>query len=152
MKTLSTVLATLILVMAPLMVSADDATVKDLVDKAAQLWKEKGRDYTLKVINASAGPLRKGSLYVFAVDFKGKFIAHPVQKDLRGHDQWEMQDANGKFVTQEFIKVAKSPEGFGWVEYDWIRVNESKPTKKRSYIKRIPNEDVLVGAGYYVIE
>jgi cytochrome c len=150
MKNISAVLAVLILVMAPLMVSADDATVVGLVDKAAGIWKEKGKDYCLKVINASAGPLRKGSLYVFASDFKGNIVGHPAQQDLRGQDQWELQDAKGKFLTQEFLKVAQSKEGFGWVEYDWIRVNETTPTKKRTYIKRVPGEDIFLGSGYYV--
>jgi cytochrome c len=150
MKKLSLVFAVLVLVMAPLMASADEATVLDLVDKAAALWKDKGKDYTLKVLNASAGPLRKGSLYVFACDFKGRILAHPAQQDLRGQDQWELQDAKGRFLTQEFLKVAQSPEGFGWVEYDWMRVNETTPTKKRAYIKRIPGQDVFLGSGYYV--
>jgi cytochrome c len=148
-KTLSTVLTILVLVTAPLLVSADDATVQELVNKGVAMWKEKGRDYAIKVMNASAGPLRKGSLYVFACDFKGKILAHPAQKDLRDLDQWELQDAKGVFLTQEFLKAAQSPEGFGWVEYHWMRVNESTPTPKRAFIKRIPGEDVFLGCGYY---
>jgi signal transduction histidine kinase len=150
MKILSMVLAIVILVMAPLAASADDAMVVDLVNKAVAIWKDKGKDYAVKVINASAGPLRKGSLYVIACDFSGQFLAHPAQQDLRGQDEWELQDAKGKFVTQEFIKVAQSKEGSGWYEYDWVRVNETKPTKKRTYIKRVPGEDVLVASGYYI--
>ena len=149
MKTLASVLAVVFLMVAPLSASADDATVEELVNKGVALWKEKGKDYTLKVVNASAGPLRKGSLYVFACDFKGKILAHPAQKDLVGVDQWELQDAKGRFLTQEFIKAAKSPEGFGWVDYDWMRVNESTPTPKRAFIKRVPGEDIFLGCGYY---
>ena len=150
MKILSALLAIAILIMVPLAASADDAAVVELVGKAAKIWQDKGRDYALKVINASAGPLRKGSLYVFSADLNGHILAHPAQKDLRGQDQWELQDAKGKFLTQEFIKIAKSKEGMGWYEYDWIRVNETKPTKKRAYIKRIPGEDAYIGSGYYV--
>jgi signal transduction histidine kinase len=150
MKTISMVLAIAILVTVPLVASADDAMVVDLVNKAATLWKDKGKDYACKVINASAGPLRKGSLYVIACDFSGQFLAHPAQQDLRGQDEWELQDAKGKFITQEFIKVAKSKEGQGWYEYDWVRVNETKPTKKRTFIRRIPGEDALVASGYYM--
>ena len=149
MKTVHMVLAMIFVLMAPLIASADDATVTDLVDKAIDLWKEKGRDYALKVINASAGPLKKGSMYTFAVDFRGVVLAHPVQKAFRGQDLWELQDVNGKFLTQEFIKAAKSQEGLGWVEYDWIRVQETEPTRKRTFVKRIPGEDVLVASGYY---
>lgn len=149
MKSLAMVLAVLIL-MAPVVASADDATVLELVNGGVALWQEKGKDYALKVMNASAGPLRKGSLYVFACDFKGKILAHPAQKDLVGQDQWELQDAKGRFLTQEFIKAAQSPEGFGWVEYDWLRVNENTPTKKRAFVKRVPGEEVFLGCGYYL--
>lgn len=138
------------MVLVPLMASANDATVSDLVDKAVALWKDKGKDYAIKTLNASAGPFRKGALYVFACDFKGQMVAHPVQEALRGQDAWEMQDAKGRFVTQELLKTAQSKEGMGWVEYDWLRVNETEPTKKRTYVRRIPGEDIFVACGYYV--
>jgi cytochrome c len=144
------VLLIVLFALLPCMAADNDATVVELVDKAVALWADKGKDHAIKVMNASAGPLRKGSLYVFASDFRGQTLAHPVQEALRGQDAWELQDAKGKFFVQDFVKVAKSKEGMGWVEYDWIRVNETEPTKKRAYLKRIPAEDIFVGCGYYV--
>jgi len=132
----------------PAYAAQEDETVIQLVNLATDTFKAKGKDQALKLIGASAGPLRKGSIYVFALDFKGRFVAHPVQEDLRGQDAWEVQDAKGKFITQDFIKIAKE-QGQGWSEYWWLRVNESAPTLKRTYIKRVPGEDLLVGAGYY---
>jgi signal transduction histidine kinase len=129
----------------------EDQIVVGLVDKAMEIYKTQGKEQALKVCGSSAGPLRKGALYVFALNFKGQFVAHPVQEDLRGRDAWEMQDAKGKFVTQDFIKMAKE-QGQGWVDYWWIRVNEQTPTLKKTYVKRIPGEDMLFGCGYYVIK
>jgi hypothetical protein len=77
------------------------------LNKAVDMFKAQGKDYTLKVFNASAGPLRKGAIYAFAVDFKGRMLSHQVQEDLRGQDTWELQDARGKFIVQDFIKIAK---------------------------------------------
>jgi signal transduction histidine kinase len=127
----------------------EDQMVVGMVNKALEIFKAQGKDQALKVVNASSGPLRKGALYCFAMDFKGRMIAHPVQEDLRSQDAWELQDAKGKFITQDFIKVAKE-QGQGWSEYWWMRVNETAPTLKKTYIKRVPGEDILVGAGYYV--
>jgi cytochrome c len=135
----------------PAYAAQEDETVIQLVNQAVDAFKTKGKDQALKLIAASSGPLRKGSVYVFALDFKGKFVAHPVQEDLRGQDAWELQDAKGKFITQDFIKIAKDP-GQGWTEYWWLRVNETSPTLKRTYIRRVPGEDLLVGAGYYVVK
>ncbi len=77
----------------PSYASTDQELAVELVDKAIDTFQTKGKDYALKLVGASAGPLRKGSIYVYAVNFKGQFVAHPVQDDLRGHDGWELQDA-----------------------------------------------------------
>jgi signal transduction histidine kinase len=129
--------------------AGDNETVVDLVDKAVEMFPPKGKEYTMKLLNASAGPLRKGAVYVFAVDFKGRMLTHPVQQELRGQDSWEMKDAKGKLFVQDFVKIAQE-QGQGWSEYWWLRVNEPAPTLKKTYIKRVPGEDILVGAGYYV--
>jgi len=97
----------------PVWADGEDQLVVDLVDKTLDFFKTQGKDYTLKLCNASAGPLRKGAIYVFVLDFKGTFVAHPVQEDLRRRDAWELQDAKGKFVVQDFIKIAKE-SGQGW--------------------------------------
>ena len=150
MKTLSSVLAILVVIATPLMVSAQDATVEDLVNQAVAMWNKKGKDCTIKAIKTPVGPLRKGGIYMFAGDLSGKMLAHPTQPDLCKFDQWELQDASGKFIVQEFIRAAKSAEGFGYVEYDWIQVNQAEPTKKRTFIKRVPGKDIFVAAGYYL--
>ncbi len=58
-------------------------------------------------------------------------LSHPTQEDLRGKDTWELQDAKGKFIIQDFIKIARD-QGQGWYEYSWIRVGETTPTMKRT--------------------
>jgi cytochrome c len=148
----SLTLAILIIVMLPVVAAAqanDKDIVVELVDKTVAMFAQKGKVDTIKALNSPAGPLRKGALYAFAVTFKGQMLSHPVQDDIRGKDTWELQDAKGKFIIQEFVKIAKD-QGHGWSDYLWIRVGETEPTMKRTYIKRVPSEDILVGAGYYV--
>jgi signal transduction histidine kinase len=147
MKPLAAALAALVLFVVPLPGGADDAAVMQVVDKTVALWQEKGRDDTLQILNNPAGPLRSGPFYAFVCDFTGQMLAHPVQESLRNLDTWEMQDTSGRFIVQEFIKAARSEEGFGFVEYDWLRVNSSEPVRKRTFVKRIPGEDILVGCG-----
>jgi cytochrome c len=128
---------------------AENETVVELVDKAIEFFPAKGKDYTLKLINASSGPLKKGSLYVYALDFKGQMLGHPVQPELRGQNQWDLKDAKGKPFIQELVKLAQE-QGQGWYEYWWVRVNDSTPTLKKTYIKKVPGEEILVAAGYYI--
>ncbi len=125
------------------------ATVVSMVERAAASFGEKGKDYTLRLLNASGGTFRKGSLYVFAVDFEGTGLAHAANKKFRGKNVIDLRDANGGFVIQELIKIVKEKDA-GWLEYWWKRTGESKPTLKKTYVKRVPGEDIFVGCGYYV--
>ena len=128
---------------------ADEAAiVQDLVNKAAATFAAKGKDYALKLINAR-GPFAKGALYVFAVNMDNVLVAHPYNKKIVGKHLGNMKDARGKLFVQAFNKVARDP-GEGWVEYHWRRHGEKDGTLKRSYIKRIPGEDIFLGAGYYI--
>ena len=133
----------------PAYAGSDSDTVVDLVNKAVEMFQAKGKDDALAYVNSTMGPLRKGALYVFATDFKGQMLGHPVSEDLRGHDAWELQDAKGKLIVQEFVKISKE-QGQGWTEYWWLRATETSPTLKKTYIKKVPNADILVGAGYYI--
>jgi cytochrome c len=130
---------------------ADDreAEIQQLVDRAVAFYQEKGRDYALKVLNASHGPFIKGPIYTFTAQFDGRLIAHPVNKELLKINQYDLQDAKGKYFFREMVDVAKNP-GSGWTEYWWLRHGEREPVMKRSYIKRVPSEEVFIGAGYYV--
>jgi signal transduction histidine kinase len=142
------VLLTMSLVL-PAYADSDNETVVDLVNQAVEMFQAKGKDAAVTYANSTMGPLRKGALYAFAIDFKGQMLGHPVSGKLRGHDTLELQDAKGKFIVQEFMKIAKE-QGQGWSEYWWLRATEAAPTLKKAYIKRVPNEDILVAAGYYV--
>jgi cytochrome c len=143
------ILLLIVSVVCPAYADSDSEKVMDMANKATEIFQTKGKDVAITYVNATMGPLRRGALYCFAADFKGQMLAHPVQEDLRGNDTWELQDARGKFIVQEFIKVAKE-QGQGWVEYWWLRPTETTPTLKKTYIKKVPNAEILVGAGYYV--
>ncbi len=93
------------------------------------------------------GPFVKGDIYAFVFDLEGNCIAHGENSGMIGQNLLEVKDSNGLFLVQELIKVAKSKEGKGWVEYVW------KNAKKRSYVQRYVNPKTkipyLVSAGYY---
>jgi cytochrome c len=136
----------------PLLVSAGEdeigKTATELVDLAVAKFQEKGKDYTIKLLNTFHGPLRKGELYVFSFDFDGTNLSHPIREDIRGKSWWDMKDANGKLFVQDFVRIAKN-DGQGWTEYMWQKPGDEKPTLKRSFIKRIPGENILIGVGYH---
>ncbi len=74
-----------------------------------------------------------------------------------GKNVLEWKDSNGKFVVKEFIEVAKT-KGEGWTEYMYpkpeelakpIPFKEKIPSKKLSYVYRVPGKELLVVAGVF---
>lgn len=129
---------------------ADQATeVKDMVQQAVNTYQDKGRDYTLKLVNSTSGPFRKGELYVYAIGTDGIVLAHPANRDFIGKSQENLVDAKGKPFVANLLQMAKT-EGSGWVDYWWLRVGEKEPTLKRAYVQKVPGENVVFSAGYYV--
>jgi methyl-accepting chemotaxis protein len=151
MKSVGAIIMSVIL-MATLCTSAafagSEEEVVALVEKAVAMFKEKGKDYTLKVIGTLDGPFRKKEMYVYAASLDGILLAHPVNKDLVGKSQLGLKDAKGKLFGQELLKVAQE-KGSGWVEYYWLRHGEKEPTLKKTYVLKVPGEDIAVAGGIY---
>ena len=145
------ILVTLVVIIPAmvLMASEKDENVQNLVVAAITFFQEKGPDYSVKAFNALGGPFVKGPLYVFAGSLDGRMLAHPFDKSLLEKNLLEVKDTNGKFLFQEMIEVAKN-QGEGWVEYAWPHPGTKEVMQKRTYVRRIPSQDVWLGAGYYV--
>lgn len=127
------------------------AEVKDLVEKATATFAEKGTDYTLKLIGSINGPFFKKSTYVLAGSLNADVLAHPALKSLVGKNLMQLKDARGTFFVKEFVRVATGP-GAGWVEYWWTKTGEKEPLLKKTYVMRVPGQDIFLAAGYYLKE
>jgi cytochrome c len=130
--------------------SGQAAETKALVEKAAASFASRGKDKTFALMSSMTGPFRKGELYVYAADLNLVILAHPANRDLVGKNWLDLKDAKGNPFAKDIQRIATSPSGSGWVEYWWMRHGEKEPTLKRAYIMRVPGEDVLVAAGYYI--
>lgn len=133
-----------------LAIADDAADSKKLVEQAVEMAKEKGVDATLKAVGDPKGALVKGDLYVFAGSLdKTTLLAHPfAAAKLVGPDLAEMKDSKGSQFFVKFKEVAQNP-GSGWVEYWWPKPNEKEPTLKKTFIMRLPGQNVYFAAGYY---
>jgi len=126
---------------------ADDCVA--LVEKGLALIKEKGREEALNAINNSDGPFVKGELYLFALTMDNVLVGQPHEKLLRRMNMSNVQDAAGRYFFKMFKEIAQNP-GQGWVEYTWAKPGEKNASKKKSFIKKVPGEDLYIGAGYYL--
>ncbi|MDA2987902.1 MAG: cache domain-containing protein, partial [Actinomycetota bacterium] len=86
--------------------------------------------------------------YFFTYDRSMTAIAHPDAK-FQGRNLIDLQDADGKYVLREIRDVALN-EGSGYVDYQWVRLNETEPAPKIGYVFHYEPWDWIIGTGVYV--
>lgn len=135
------------------LVWAEGATKEEVVAKceaAAKMVQEKGVEPAGQVIGDKQGQFVWKDTYVFLMDLDGKMLAHPIKPELTERDTLvEVKDSDGKPMFVEFVEVAGSKKGSGWVDYMWPKPGEDKPSVKSSYIYRVEGTPYFVGAGIY---
>jgi signal transduction histidine kinase len=119
---------------------------KAMVEKAAALLAQDGKDKAFAVIDDSSGPFVDRDLYVFVLDMSGTTVAHGTNKALIGKSLLNLKDADGKLFIQEFLDLAKT-KGEGWVDYKWPNPTTKKVESKSSFAKKVG--DYIVGCGVY---
>ncbi len=154
MKKILITLATLTLVLFSSQAFAQErATTEECVMKAheaAAMINARGVEESIKMIGDPHGPFVWKDSYVFLMDLEGKMLAHPMRPELIRYKHVLFQtDATDKAIFVHFVNIAKNP-GQGWVDYMWPKPGKKSPSKKVTYIYRVPSKDLLVGAGVYI--
>ncbi|WP_409343035.1 methyl-accepting chemotaxis protein [Paenibacillus sp. MBLB4367] len=86
--------------------------------------------------------------YMFVLDQKGGMLAHP---SAEGKNMWENKSADGRFFTQEIIKVGLN--GGGFIYYDWtLPNNPEEEAQKITYSEVDPAWGWIVCAGSYMMD
>ncbi|MDM8550832.1 cache domain-containing protein [Desulfobacterales bacterium HSG2] len=154
MKRLHVIAAVLaVLFFAANAVAGESATKDECVVKcheAAALIAAKGLDAAVKIIGDPKGPFVWKDSYVFLMNLDGKMLAHPIKPELKKHEHLLlMTDPLGNALFVSFVNLARKV-GHGWVNYMWPKPGKVTPSKKLTYIYRVPNQELFVGAGVYV--
>jgi len=151
MKRLGYFAVSILLVLAWLVPACAErsADCEAVVRQCADMFKEKGNEATLQAINDSKGPFVKGDIYIFALSMDNVMVAHPHERLLKRMPMNNIKDNNGVFFFQKFKEIAEK-QGSGWVEYLWAKPGEKEASPKRSFIMKVPGENLYIGAGYYL--
>lgn len=139
-------LVTLALLAAPAFAAVTATDVKAKVDKAAAYLADKGPAGLAEFSDTQSEWAQPP--YIFVYDLKGTIIAHGSNPKLVGKNLMGLKDVKGNMFAAEFVAIAKD-KGHGWSEYWWPKKGEKEASLKASYIKRVPGQDMLVGAGIY---
>lgn len=154
MNPLIRVLISLTLLCLPaFLLAADGATKEEAVIKcheAASVIDQQGIEKATELIANPHGPFVWKDSYVFLMDLEGRMLAHPMQPELtKTKHVLLVTDPIGKAIFVHFVNLALTGKP-GWIEYLWPRPGQKTPTKKTTYIYRVPNQNYFVGAGVYI--
>ena len=93
------------------------------------------------------GSFVKGELYIYAYDFNGTTIAHPVNPEKIGVNRLSEKDAQGNLFINDLRFAAYNGTGFS--EYYYINpLHNNSIEKKLGYVEKIDDQWWL-GSGIY---
>jgi len=133
-----------------LCMASDETTSADEVmaflDEAVAYVNDNGMEKALQEFNKPTGSFVRGDLYIFAYDFNGTCLAHPINPDLVG--QIGLSDINDVDVVDREIALAKRGGGTMYIVFP-NPSHEGKEELKQLYIENV-NDSMYLGSGRYL--
>ncbi len=144
---LALVLAVFASVPAPAADKPGDEQVSALAREAVKLLLGRDLDQARRAFHPE-GRFRFGEVYVNVIDGNGTWLVYPPNPRHEGKSVLNVRDADGKMLVQEIIRVARE-RGEGWVEYRWLNPVSNRIEPKVSFVKQVPDKDMIVYVGIY---
>lgn len=116
------------------------------LNEAVAYVNDNGIEKALREFNNRSGSFVRGDLYIFAYDFNGTNIAHPIKPELIG--QKGLLDINGVDVISREIALAKRGGGAMYLVFS-NPIHEDREELKLIYIENI-NDSLYLGSGLYL--
>jgi signal transduction histidine kinase len=124
--------------------------VTDQVGEAAERIAAEGAAAFPELRDAT-GEYRFYDVYLFVLDAEGNLLVNAGFPENEQRNVADLVDVEGRPFVREMLQLVGDREA-GWVEYQWPRPGDRKPSRKSSYIRRVDldGETVIVGAGVYL--
>ncbi len=128
----------------------DKAFIEDVVNRAALLVEEKGMD-AFSQLRDKTGPFVFMDTYVFVDSPDGTELLNPAQPSLEGKRLMDLKDLKGKFIVQDYIRIALE-KGSGWIDYYWYQPGNNTLALKKTYVRKAQfnGHTFIIGSGLYV--
>ena len=120
-----------------------------LVKRIQEKFKKAGPEATFNAINA--GQFNDRDLYPFVHTIDGTLhVANGAWPGIRGKNLHDMRDQDGKFTTQDFMRIATTAPYQGWSDFRWRNPKTGTVDEKSAWIERMG--EYLIGVGIYKAE
>ncbi|HOS21945.1 cache domain-containing protein [Methanothrix soehngenii] len=124
--------------------SADEVIA--FLDEAVAYVDNNGMENALQEFNDPTGSFVRGDLYIFAYDFNGTCLAHPINPELVG--QTSLLDINDVDVVGREIALAKRGGGTMYIVFP-NPSHEGKEELKQIHLENV-NDSMYLGSGRYL--
>jgi TRAP-type uncharacterized transport system substrate-binding protein len=120
-----------------------------MVRRVQEKFKRDGPEATFSAIDS--GTFNDRDLYPWVYTIDGTLhVANGAFPQIRGKNLHDMRDQDGKFTTQEFMRIATTPPYHGWSDFRWLNPKTNTVEDKSAWVERMGN--YLVGVGIYKSE
>lgn len=120
--------------------------VQQLVNQAIDYGTSRPVNHLITRINNPVGMFVQGDLYLAMYDFKGQCVAHGKSLELIGQNLIDAQSNDGKYITGDMIKIAKTEDGNGWYEYEAPEGGIIRRAYVQRFISKEGKKYLIVGA------
>jgi signal transduction histidine kinase len=120
-----------------------------MVQRVQEKFKKDGPDATFKAINNKAFVDRDLFPWVYRLS-DGTNMANALYPAVRGKKLIDLTDQDGKFIAQEWIRIANTPPHHGWSNYRWPNPVTNMDDDNAAWVERMG--DYVVGVGIHRFE
>ncbi len=119
-----------------------------MVHRVREKFKKDGPEATFKAINDMAPGFVDRDLFPYVHKIDGTLLVAcgPIAA-IRGKNLHDMKDQDGKFTTQDFMRIATTAPYHGWSDYRFLNPKTNTVEDKSAWIERMG--DYFVGVGIY---
>jgi uncharacterized protein len=119
-----------------------------MVKRVQEKFRKDGAEVTFRALNSNAPGFLDRDLFPFVHKIDGtQLVANGQFPVMRGKNLHDLKDQDGKFTTQEFMKIATTPPYHGWSDYRWLNPKTNTIEDKSAWIERMG--EYFVGVGIY---
>lgn len=93
----------------------------------------------------------QGQTALFMGTYTGTALV-PAEGHLTGSNLWDLQDAEGLYVTRELVRAATTGAGSGFVRYDAVPPGGGAPQHKQAYVVGIPEWGAYIGTSAFLTD